>query len=150
MVKNSTIYILNTTNEKIRKIWFYLFERSIKDMNMFNISLNINKKIQVSTNGYNDHHYQSKFPFSFYLDNLITSYRTITEKDNLKEFESLLIQQFSSLSYLKYNLANILDKELLLLYLYDFVCIHFPYSTSITKDEQVLLLWYLLTLIQLI
>jgi energy-coupling factor transporter ATP-binding protein EcfA2 len=152
--RNDGLLLLPAENNSLAKLWLYLFNRSVHDMNIINLNINFiqsansssNSRIDVLQDGYEHRHFQAKFPFSFYLNQLFNSLKSTLGKHNAESSVEALKQQFALLNF-EHGLNEAFDEELLKCYIYDYSCINCYNSESYSKETQANIVWRLIQLV---
>lgn len=144
MDKNSGLYLVGETIDKVRDIWLSLFSRSLDDNNLFMRFNRYVRMVEVHSDGSAGHAFVARFPFSSYICNILQSMRSSVESFG-GGMEELLQQQFSLLRF-DHGLTGVLSPSLLQRYVYDFTCMVAPHINMMEKETQSKMIWSFITL----
>jgi len=141
---NGNWNLLTTTLDGIRDKWLYLCRKSITDMNIFDRLTSQAGFVEVRSDGHNEHHFVAQFPFSFYVNEMLTKMRAAAESTK-GSLETSLQSQFALLNFTN-GVDNELPATLLRRYCYDFTCMHTVFSDAIDRALQAEIVWRIITL----
>jgi len=134
MDRNTGLFLLSKAGPTIRDMWLYLFARSTNDLGGFQlISIKEGGAVEVVSDGSSSQSFRSKFPFSFFINRILTEARALTQDS--ENPARALQSQFALLNW-DFGIAQELDEETLLRYCYDFTCINAAYSSHISREQQ--------------